>query len=80
MISVRMSSYSSLARQQPHFMVLGLHDLESIKSHFITYSSRPGVNKKVMGYPTPEDPQKVAETAAMTSKVTDQSCFPMVLG
>ena len=41
----------------------------------LTYISRLGVNKKVMGYPTPKDLRDVTETAEMTSKVSYQSRF-----
>ena len=35
----------------------------------LTYPFRSGVNKKVLGYPTPKDLREVVETNEMASKV-----------
>lgn len=67
-------SYCFLERQRVHLLVGQVDDPPStVISVLITLPFRSGVQKKVMGYPTPKDPQVRAETAEMTSKVSYRS-------
>ena len=70
MLSFRVSRFFSLAQQRQRSMVVWFQDTKTYQIlRILTSLSRLGVNKKVLGYPTPKDLREVTETAAMTSKV-----------